>query len=108
MLENRPENNPAISPESSGKLHYAIGLDLGGTNLKGGLVDSSGHLHIALTEPAPRNPTDFIAVIGPFLQKLGANREIHTIGIGCKGVVAPKTPKGMFSRGDLQHLTDLY
>ena len=104
MLENRPENNPAIGSESSGKLHYAIGLDLGGTNLKGGLVDSSGHLHIALTEPAPRNPVDFVAVIGPFLQKLGANREIQTIGIGCKGVVDPKTTKVMFSPGDLKQL----
>src|ERR1700685_2106283 len=89
MLKNRPENNP----ESSKKLHYAIGLDLGGTNLKGGLVDSSGHLHIALTEPAPRNPSDFTAVTGPFLKKLGA-----------KGVVDPKTTKVMFSPGDLKQL----
>src|SRR6202041_359458 len=104
MLKNRPENNPARSPESSKKLHYAIGLDLGGTNQKGGLVDRSGPLHIALTEPAPRNPVDFVAVIGPFLQKLGANREIQTIGIGCKGVVDPKTTKVMFSPGDLKQL----
>jgi len=104
MLKNRPENNPASSPESSKKLHYAIGLDLGGTNLKGGLVDSSGHLHIALTEPAPRNPSDFTAVTGPFLKKLGANHEIGAIGIGCKGVVDPKTTKVMFSPGDLKQL----
>src|ERR1700734_2453681 len=104
MLKNRPENNPASSPESSEKLHYAIGLDLGGTNLKGGLVDSSGHLHIALTEPAPRNPSDFTAVTGPFLKKLGANHDIGAIGIGCKGVVDPKTTKVMFSPGDLKQL----
>src|ERR1700735_4523108 len=100
MLKNRPENNP----ESSKKLHYAIGLDLGGTNLKGGLVDSSGPFHIALPAPAPRNPSDFTAVTAPFLKKLGANHEIGAIGIGCKGVVDPKTTKVMFSPGDLKQL----
>ncbi|HEY0702267.1 MAG TPA: ROK family protein [Candidatus Acidoferrales bacterium] len=103
MNENRPQKNPA-SAENSPENIFAIGLDLGGTNLKGGLVDATGHLHLALTEAAPRNPTDFSAVTGAFLAKLGAGRKFSSIGIGCKGVVDSKTTKVMFSPGDLKQL----
>jgi glucokinase len=92
--------NSAAQPEKI----YAIGLDLGGTNLKGGLVDSTGHLHLAMTEPAPRNPADFSAVTKNFLATLGADAKFSAIGIGCKGVVDPKTTKVMFSPGDLKQL----
>lgn len=92
------------NPEGPLENIYAIGLDLGGTNLKGGLVDNSGHLHLALTEPAPRNPADFSRVTKVFLEKLGANAKFSVIGIGCKGVVDSKTTKVMFSPGDLKQL----
>src|SRR5450432_1238459 len=83
---------------------YAIGLDLGGTNLKGGLVDATGQLRVAVSEPTPRTAEGFSKVSGSFFAKLGANVDIQAIGIGCKGVVDAKTTTVIRSPGDLKHL----
>ncbi|HTV60209.1 MAG TPA: ROK family protein [Verrucomicrobiae bacterium] len=92
----------------SGQSHangvYAIGLDIGGTNLKGGLVDSLGQLQIALSEATPRTPQGFQEVAEAFYAKLSPNVPIRAIGIGCKGVLDIKSTEVLFSPGDLKHL----
>lgn len=82
----------------------AIGLDIGGTNLKGGLVDGTGRLRVAVSEPTPRSCEDFQAVAEAFYDKLSSGVSIRAIGIGCKGVLDSKTTKVLFSPGDLKHL----
>lgn len=86
---------------------YAIGLDLGGTNLKGGLVDATGQLRVALSEPTPRTAEGFSATTANFFAKLSPGADISAVGIGCKGVVDAKSTKVMFSPGDLKHLEGL-
>jgi glucokinase len=83
---------------------YAIGLDIGGTNLKGGLVDGNGQLKVALSEVTPRSTENFKTVAKTFLAKLGSGVSIQAIGIGCKGVVDNKTTMVVRSPGDLKHL----
>lgn len=83
---------------------YAIGLDIGGTNLKGGLVDGTGKLRLALSEPTPRSAANFKKVAKAFLAKLGRGVSIQAIGIGCKGVIDNKTTTVVRSPGDLKHL----
>src|SRR5450631_3113224 len=83
---------------------YAIGLDLGGTNLKGGLVDATGRLRVALSEPTPRTAEGFSKVSASFFAKLSPNVDVRAVGIGCKGVVDAKTTTVIRSPGDLKHL----
>jgi len=90
--QNRPEQT------------FAIGLDIGGTNLKAGLVDATGKLLVALSEATPRSVEGFESLAKSFLAKLCPNVPIRAIGIGCKGVVDSKTTMVMFSPGDLKHL----
>ncbi len=93
----RTEPNPAEEI-------YAIGLDVGGTNLKGGLVDATGKLRLALSESTPRSVEGFQKVTESFFAKLSPNVSIRAIGIGCKGVVDTKTTVLVRSPGDLKHL----
>jgi glucokinase len=83
---------------------FAIGLDIGGTNLKGGQVDAKGQLRLALSESTPRSCEAFQAVAESFCAKLSSGVSIRAIGIGCKGVVNSKTTEVLFSPGDLKHL----
>lgn len=83
---------------------YAIGLDIGGTNLKGGLVDRTGHLKVSLSEATPRSLEGVKALLESFLAKLGSGVSIRAVGIGCKGVVDVKTTMLVRSPGDLRHL----
>jgi predicted NBD/HSP70 family sugar kinase len=52
---------------------YAIGLDVGGTNLKGGLVDATGKLRLALSEATPRSVEGFQKLAESFLTRLIPN-----------------------------------
>jgi glucokinase len=83
---------------------YAIGLDLGGTNLKGGLVDVTGQLRVAVSEPTPRTAEGLNALAESFFAKLSPNVDIRAVGIGCKGVLDTKTTMVVRSPGDLKHL----
>ena len=83
---------------------YAIGLDVGGTNLKGGLVDGTGQLRVALSEPTPRSVDGFQKLAASFIAKLSPNVSVRALGIGCKGVVDTHTTMLVRSPGDLKHL----
>lgn len=83
---------------------YAIGLDVGGTNLKGGLVDGTGKLRLALSEATPRSVEGFRKVAESFFARLSPNVSVRAIGIGCKGVVDTNTTMLVRSPGDLKHL----
>jgi glucokinase len=83
---------------------YAIGLDLGGTNFKAGLVDANGKLHFALSEPTPRSTETFKSLAESFIAALSANARIQAIGIGCKGVLDSKSTVVLSSPGDLHYL----
>jgi len=83
---------------------YAIGLDIGGTNLKGGLVDGTGQLRLSVSEATPRTVEGVKALLHSFFSKLGTGVSIRAAGIGCKGVVDVKTTELVRSPGDLHHI----
>ena len=83
---------------------YAIGLDIGGTNLKGGLVDGTGQLRVSVSEATPRTLQGVKMLLDSFFSKLGSGISIRAAGIGCKGVVDVKTTMLARSPGDLRHL----
>lgn len=77
------------------RARLAIGIDLGGTNLRGALIDEGGYIHARET-----HPTDIAAGRDDFLQRLGvlistlrsraaaAGTEVTAIGIGVPGLIS--------------------
>ncbi len=76
---------------SSKKYSYAIGIDLGGTYIKSGIVDSKGKIlrEYKTDSFADKNPQKVISQIEKCINELkkGFAEEIAGIGIGAPGVV---------------------
>ena len=75
------------------KNKYAIGVDLGGTSIKLGIVSDNGILlkKISVRTEAEKGPKTVIRNIVSGINELTANQKqkISGIGIGCPGVVTP-------------------
>lgn len=69
---------------------YAIGLDVGGTKIAGGIVDGSGVLHTELIERTPAE-SDAAAVIPVLLDLVDRLRaacpDVEAVGLGAAGIV---------------------
>ncbi len=71
------------------------GVDIGGTKIAVGMVDSSGRVHartVCLTEPErgfANGLARMVSMIRKMEQKIG--EKIHGIGVGCTGPVYPET-----------------
>jgi glucokinase len=80
----------------SSKTKYAIGVDLGGSSIKLGIVTSSGRLvrKISIKTEAEKGPDKVIEKIKSGIKELIKDQQtkkikIQGIGIGCPGVVTP-------------------
>jgi len=83
----------------------AIGIDLGGTAVKAGIVGLGGDLLESFQEPAPRTPAALRDVVHSVLRRAGM--PVCGIGIGCKGVVDAASSRVLRSPGDQQFLEGL-
>lgn len=71
---------------------YTIGLDIGGTSIKGGLVDSGGHLLRAASRATDVGNIDhLIAVLHGLVVELGEGEAIHAVGLGIPGLRSAET-----------------
>lgn len=71
------------------KTRYDIGIDLGGTNMKIGLVDGAGRVkarRVLLTH-AGAGPTQALARAGAAIADLRRRRRVASVGIGIAGLV---------------------
>jgi glucokinase len=77
----------------------AIGVDIGGTGIKAGIVDVRGTLFESQDEPSPRS----ISALRDFVQSVmkHAKAPVRGIGIGCKGVIDANSTRVITSPGDL-------
>jgi glucokinase len=65
-----------------------IGLDVGGTNLKGARMGESGQVEARLHEPVVRERTeDLLAQFEHFVNELRGPGEVRGVGIGLPGIV---------------------
>ena len=75
------------------KTKYAIGVDLGGTSIKLGIVTSTGKLlkKIQIRTEAEKGQKKVIENIKSGIREISKNLEyrVKGIGIGCPGVVTP-------------------
>ena len=75
-------------------LHLAIGLDIGGTKIAGGVVDRTGRVHAELQTPTPPRSGAVViaAILLDLVARLRAGRDIAAVGVGAAGVV--RWPEG--------------
>ena len=66
-----------------------LGIDIGGTRLKSGLVDDSGHLSHATSLKTPATLDEFRAAIAGIVCSTPAD----AVGIGCKGIINSETTR---------------
>ena len=73
---------------------FAIGVDLGGTYIKVGIVSDSGKIAVktAIETNAEKGPKHVISQIKKGIEKVYSKKDFHIkgIGIGSPGVVSPK------------------
>ena len=68
---------------------FDIGIDLGGTNIKMGLVDGAGRVKVrrVLLTRAASGPTQALKRIGAVIAELRKRRRVASVGIGIAGLV---------------------
>lgn len=81
-----------------------LGIDIGGTRLKAGLVDADGSIAEARAVPTPRGLEEFRETIGRIAGDLGC---AGGVGIGCKGIIQPETTLVEILPGTLHYLEGL-
>lgn len=75
--------------------HHALVFDIGGTNIRGAVIDSSGLLVSRLNEPTSANTIDTLMKMASRLLS-GTDRVIEGIGVAVAGIIDPSA--GMILR----------
>jgi glucokinase len=80
--------------ESTGNAQLAIGLDIGGTKIAGGVVDRAGRVHAQLQAPTPPHSGAVViaAILLDLVARLRAGRDVVAVGVGAAGIV--RWPEG--------------
>ena len=83
---------------------YKIGIDLGGTNIKAGVVDADNHILVKLSCPTgAQRPwkevaDDIVRLALQALEQAGVSREdCAGVGMGCPGTVNAETGEVIYS-----------
>jgi glucokinase len=80
----------------------ALGIDIGGTAIKAGLVGAGGDLFETFQGPSPRTASALRDFVASVLKR--APRPVCGIGIGCKGLIDASSTRVQSSPGDLRFL----
>jgi len=80
----------------------ALGVDIGGTAMKAGVVGLSGDLLERFQAPSPRSPESLRSFVLSSLRQ--AKTELRGIGIGCKGIIDSESSRIDRLPGDLNFL----
>ena len=82
-----------------------IGLDIGGTQIKGACVDESGSVVQTGRVNTPRSLNEFRGAVCGLVEALIATHpNIRAVGIGCKGLINPRTSRVEALPGTLHYL----
>lgn len=80
----------------------AIGVDIGGTAIKGAIVGINGELLESFHQPSPRTASALHDFVHSLLGR--AKSQVHGIGIGCKGIIDSASTRVKSLPGDLHFL----
>ena len=92
IVSEKTSNADAVEP-------LAIGVDIGGTGIKAGIVGRSGELFETAHEPSPRT----ISALRDFVLSVVKRAKVPVlgIGVGCKGIIDANSTCVKSSPGDL-------
>jgi len=82
-----------------------IGIDIGGTAVKAGLVDESGVILARQSHPTPSTAESMSALLASITTEYSPKAQ--AIGIGCKGIIDPETSRVAVLPGTLHYLEGL-
>lgn len=83
----------------------ALGIDIGGTIMKAAIVDSNGRIVESSRAATPATLSDFQTALETLIRKLILlHPEVQYAGIGCKGIIDPKTTRVDVLPGTLHYL----
>jgi glucokinase len=80
----------------------ALGIDIGGTAIKAGLVKICGDMVETFHGPSPRTASALRDFVSSVLKRIP--RPVCGIGIGCKGIIDASSTRVQSSPGDLRFL----
>ena len=80
----------------------ALGIDIGGTSIKLGIVEADGSIVARTNLPTPSTIQGFRTVMVPFVNEYAAG--VAGIGIGCKGIIEAGTARVAVLPGTLHFL----
>jgi glucokinase len=80
-----------------------LGIDIGGTQIKAGIVSDSGEVLRSTRTDTPTNLADFTAAMGRVLDELQP-QGIVGVGVGCKGIIHPTDTTVILSPGPIRYL----
>lgn len=72
----------------------ALGMDIGGTRIKAGLVDETGKILVQKSVATPIAPEQFRQAVGWVIKELGVDEAtLAGVGVGCKGIINYETTR---------------
>ncbi|HEV8430861.1 MAG TPA: ROK family protein [Pyrinomonadaceae bacterium] len=84
-----------------------LGIDIGGTRLKVGMVNAGGKLLTSQSTQTPTSLETFKATLSDMAQAVSRDSRPESIGIGCKGVIDAQTATVVRQPGTFQFLEGL-
>lgn len=79
-------------------MSLAIGIDIGGTKVLGGVVDPEGKVLASTLRPSPaQEPAKIRAVVGEIIDELRGDHEVVAIGVGAAGWIDEKRSTVLFA-----------
>lgn len=90
------------SPSADVVAPLALGIDIGGTAIKAGIVGTGGDILETFHEASPRTVTALREFVASVLKS--TPRPVRGIGIGCKGIIDTSSTRVQSLPGDLRFL----
>jgi glucokinase len=85
-----------------------LGIDIGGAQIKAGMVDEKGAILASRTIPTPGDLESFLPSLHDAIRWLReATAEPSGVGVGCKGIIDPDSTEVQLLRGGLHYLEGL-
>lgn len=82
-----------------------LGIDIGGTNIKAGIVSESGEIIRQISVRTPNDLHGFSDALNALAGELTADEKtIESVGIGCKGIINPATTEVQICPGEYSFL----
>jgi glucokinase len=85
-----------------------LGIDIGGNQIRAGMVDPEGAILASRTIPTPADLDTFLPSLQDAIRWLVESTELPSgVGVGCKGIIDPDTTRIETLRGPLHFLQGL-